>query len=942
MGSTTGVNRQSLSTDRLFSRRMVGQIWAYLKSFRYTRSMSGDLLLTKLYVPRLRPSLVRRPHLIKMLNQGIEQGSKLALISAPAGFGKTTLVSEWLVESKRSSAWLYLDEGDADLNRFLTYFTAALRTIAANIGEGVLPVLQSPQLPSTKSILTVLLNDIAAISEPFVFVLDDYHAVDARPVDEALAFLIEHLPPQMHLVITTREDPNFPLARWRVRNQLIELRASDLQFSLAETAEFLRKVMSLNLSEDHIATLEARTEGWIAGLQLAALSMQGREDVAGFIHAFTGDNRYIVDYLVEEILQRQPESTRSFLLQTAILDRLNGPLCDAVTGQAGGRTRLESLQRGNLFLIPLDDKRDWYRYHHLFGDVLRMHLMAEQPDRIASLHCRASEWFEKNGLAMDAVHHALAAKDFRRVAGLAETTWQKMHDSFQSAIWLDWLKELPEELICTRPVLCTQIAWAFMDAHEVDASESRLRDAERCLEGSSDRMVIVDQDQFHSLRARIAFARAYNAQTRRDFPSAIKYAELVLELIPEENQPLRSQATAILGATYLLNGDLDAACQSMDDWIGISLKNGNYFSAFAYAMVEKADILAVQGHLHEALRTYQRSLQLASEHDSQVLRVMAHPYLGMSMLYHEMGDDKAAEQNFQMSLELSDLHTSIDWSFRNCIAQARLRESAGDLAAAIELLDEAKGFYIKTLMPHARPIDAIKARIYLKQGRLSKAEEWVNKQRLAVDDELIYLREFEHIILARVLLAEYQNNRDEHIILKALHLLERLLKSAEDGKRLGSVLQILMTQVLAYHMQGEPSKAHQSLKRTLTLAQPEGYFRIFLDEGEPLRSLLFDFRRSIEKQPRENNQELLWYIDNLLSAFAKPIILPQPNLIEPLSQRELDILRLFKTELSGPEIAQELVIALSTVRTHTKSIYSKLNVNNRRGAVKRATELGLI
>ncbi len=716
----------------------------------------------------------------------------------------------------------------------------------------------------------------------------------------------------------------------------------DLRFTPSEAAEFLNQVMDLGLSADEVAALETRTEGWIAGLQLAALSMKGNKDVAGFIQAFAGDHRYIVDYLVEEVLRRQSEDIRSFLLQTSILERLNGSLCDAVTSQSGGRARLESLQRGNLFLIPLDDKREWYRYHHLFADVLRMHLMTEQPDLIDSLHCRASEWYEKNGSANDAVRHALAGRDFSRAAGLAEKTWQKMHESFQLSIWLGWVKELPEELIGSRPVLCIQLAWAFMDAHEVDASESRLRDAERCLEAPSDGIVIVDQEQFRSLRARIAFARAYNAQTRRDFVSAIKYAELVLELIPQENQSLRSQATAILGATYLINGDLDAACRSMDEWIANSLKIGNYFSAFAYAMVEKADILAAQGHLREALRTYQQSLQLASEHDSRVLRVMAHPYLGMSVLYHEMGDDKAAEQHLQKSLELASLHRSVDWSYRKCIAQARLHESAGNLDEAIERLDEAKSFYIKTLMPHARSLDALKARISLKQGRLSKAEDWVNKQGLSVDDELIYVREFEHIVLASVLLAEYQNNRDEHVIRQSLHLLERLLRAAEDKKRLGSILQILVTQALAYQARGDKSKAYASLERALTLAQPEGYFRIFIDEGEPLRSLLSGFRGSFEKQGHSTRPASSGYVDRLLAAFVQPEGIQQSNLIEPLSQRELEILRLLRTELSVPEIARELVVATSTVRSHTKSIYSKLGVNNRRVAVNRAAELNLI
>lgn len=571
-----------------------------------------------------------------------------------------------------------------------------------------------------------------------------------------------------------------------------------------------------------------------------------------------------------------------------------------------------------------------------------MHLTMEQAELIPTLHHRASEWYEQNGLATEAVRHALVAKDFSRAAELAETTWQKMHESFQSTIWLGWVKELPEEVICSRPVLCTQIAWGLMDAHEVDDSESRLRDAEQCLGGSTDEMIIVDNEQFRSLPARIAFARAYNAQTRRDFLSAIKYAELVLELIPEEDQFLRSQASAILGATYLINGDLDSACRSMDAWIDSSLKIGNYFSAFAYAMAEKADILAAQGYLREALRTYQQSLQLAAKYDSRVLRVMTHPDLGKAMLYHEMGDDKASEQHLQKSLELAALHRSVDWSYRKYIAQAQLKESAGDLDAALELLDEAKGFYIKTLIPHARPVDALKARIYLKQKQLFKAWKWANDQGLSADGELSYLHEFEHITLARILLAEYQENRDERAFLKALDLLARLLKAAEDSKRLRSILEILVTQVLAYQVKGDTSKAYAGLERALTLAHPEGYYRIFVDEGEPLRALLLGIRGSIEKQSRNKAHELSNYVEKLLSASAPPKRVQPSVMVEPLTQRELEILRLLQTELSVPEIADELVIAISTIRTHTKSIFSKLNVNNRRAAVKRAVELNLI
>jgi LuxR family transcriptional regulator, maltose regulon positive regulatory protein len=691
--------------------------------------MVTPILATKLFTPPPPSRVVVRSRLIKQLHNGLSTGhNRLTLISAPAGFGKSTLASEWISNCGRPAAWLSLDDSDNDIARFLIYLISALQTTSPNLGTGILDVLQTPQPPPIEPILTALLNEITDIQGNFILVLDDYHVIDSKSIDDALTFLIDNLPPQMHLVITTREDPALPTPRLRARNQLTEIRAADLRFTSAEAAEFLNQVMGLNLTEKEVASLETRTEGWIAGLQLAALSMKGQQDVHGFIQAFAGDHRYIVDYLVEEVLRRQPEPVRNFLLQTSILERLNGSLCDAVTSQLGSKSKLEQLQRNNLFVIPLDDKRHWYRYHHLFGDMLRMHLEAEQPDQLQTLNNRASKWYEQNGSVADAICHAFAADDFERVAGLAEISWQVMYKSFQSVAWLGWVKHLPEELIRSRPVLCVQIAWGLMDAHEVDASESRLLAAERCLEGPSDGMVIVDNEQFRSLQARIAFARAYNAQTRRDFHSAIKYVEMVLELIPEEDQFLRSQATAILGANYLINGDLNAACRSMDDWIDNSLKVGDYFSAFAYAMAEKADILAAQGHLREALRTYQQSLKLAAEYDSRVLRVMLHPDLGMSMLYREMGDDKAAEQHLQKSLELAALHRSVDWSYRKCIAQAQLKESTGDLDAAIELLDEAKRFYIKTLIPYTRPVDALKARIYLKQKQLLKARKWANEQ----------------------------------------------------------------------------------------------------------------------------------------------------------------------------------------------------------------------
>jgi LuxR family maltose regulon positive regulatory protein len=466
--------------------------------------VSIPLLKTKLYIPSVRPGLVSRPRLIERLEESLRLGCKLTLISAPAGFGKTTLVSEWVhcgsadgTSTPLQVAWLSLDESDNDLTRFLTYLVAAVQAAAeqtaeVDVGKAALSALQSPQPPPTEAILTSLINEWAALPSPMVLVLDDYHLIEAQPVHDALTFLLRHMPSPsrgLHLAIITRDDPPLPLARLRARSQLTELRVTDLRFARSEAAEFLNQAMDLDLSAEDIAVLERRTEGWIVGLQLAALSMRGREDVSDFIRAFAGDNRYIVDYLVQEVLQRQPERVRSFLLQTSILDRLCGPLCDAVRfgdakspGQENGKAMLAALEGGNLFVVPLDDKRQWYRYHRLFADVLHSYLMEEQPDQVPTLHRRASEWYEQNGLPADAIRHALAAEDYDRAAGLVELAWPAMDENFQSAAWLGWAKALPDELVRARPVLSVGYAWALFGDGELEAGEVRLRDAERWLD----------------------------------------------------------------------------------------------------------------------------------------------------------------------------------------------------------------------------------------------------------------------------------------------------------------------------------------------------------------------------------------------------------------------------------------------------------------------------
>jgi len=899
------------------------------------------LLQTKLYIPPIRPELVSRPRLIERLNAGLRR--KVTLVSAPAGYGKTTLVSEWVTGCERLTAWLSLDEGDNDPIRFLTYFVAALQTIAANIGEQVLAVLQSPPPPSTESILTALLNEITATPDNSVLVLDDYHVIDAKPVDNALKFLLDHLPPQMHLVIATREDPSLPLARLRARGQLTEVRAADLRFTPSEAAEFLNRVMSLSLSAEAVAALDTRTEGWIAGLQLAALSMQGRSDTASFIQAFTGSHRFVLDYLVEEVLQRQPERVRSFLLQTAILDRLSGPLCDAVTERRDGKGMLETLERGNLFVVPLDDQRQWYRYHHLFADVLQAHLREDLPRQSPTLHRRASEWYEQNDYPPDAIHHALAAEDFERAAGLIELAWPAMDISFQLATWLNWVKALPDELVRTRPVLSVGYAWALLDGGEMEAAEARLRDAERWLEPTVDmneqpeppssEMVVVDEKLFRSLPASIATARAYQAQALGDIPGTVKYARRALKLTPEEDHLRRLQATALLGLTYWASGDLEAANRSFADVIMNMLITGNILEAIGTTYV-LADIKMALGRLHEALSTYEQSLQFATDQGEPMHLGMADLYRGMSELYREWGDLETAAQHLLTGKKLGEQAASTDWQHRLCVTQARIKEAQGDLDGALDLLDEAERLHIRNPLPDVRPVAALKARIWVTQGRLNKALDWARKRGLSVDDELSYLREFEHITLARVLIARYESDQVDDPIHEAMGLLERLLQAAEEGGRRGSAIEILALQSLAHQARGNIPPALAALERALALAEPEGYVRIFVDEGPPMEALLREAKHGTAPH----------YVRQLQAAFGQaegrtPVT---QRLIEPLSDRELTVLRLLGTELSGPEIARELVVSLNTLHTHTKNIYGKLGVNSRREAVRRAEELDLL
>ena len=575
----------------------------------------------------------------------------------------------------------------------------------------------------------------------------------------------------MHLVISTREDPQLPLARLRARSHLTELRAADLRFTASEAAAFLSQVMGLSLSAAGIAALEDHTEGWIAGLQLAALSMQGHQDVSGFIRAFAGDHRYIVDYLVAEVLERQPAPVRSFLLQTSILDRLNGSLCDAVTGQEEGNARLEALERGNFFVVPLDDTRHWYRYHHLFGDVLAAHLLAEQLDQVATLHRRASAWYEQHGEVSDAIRHALEACDFGRAANLIELAVPGMAQSRLEATVFGWLNALPDELVRARPVLSVHYAGALLLIGEIEGVEARLRDAEQWSEqsgrlldtqtdmgtssalaasASSAEMVVVDEAEFRRLPGSIAVYRAAIAMARGDVDSTMKYARRALDLVPEDDHHWRGSAAGFLGLAYWTSGDLEAAYQYYAECMARVQKVG-YLSDAIGCAIALADIRIAQGRLREAMGIYERGLQLATEQSAILLRGAADMHVGMSQLHLEHDDLDAATQHLLRSKEQGE-HTGLPQNrYRWRVAMARIQEARGDLDGALDLLQEAERLYMGDFFPNVRPVAAWKTRVWVAQGRLGEALGWVREQGLSVSDDLSYLREFEYITLVRVI-----------------------------------------------------------------------------------------------------------------------------------------------------------------------------------------------
>jgi LuxR family maltose regulon positive regulatory protein len=917
------------------------------------------LLKTKLYIPPARPDAQRvpRPHLIERLNRGLHR--KLTLVSAPAGFGKTTLLSEWVRCVKRPVAWLSLDPSDGDVVPFWRYVIAALQEIDGSIGETaqvVLDDVQSQQL-SSGALLTTLLNEIVALFTSFILVLDDYHAIGELAVHETVGFLLEHQPPQMHLVISTREDPPLPLSRLRARGQMTELRASDLRFTLAEAARFLNQTMKLDLSSEEVTTLETKTEGWITGLQLAALSLREQVGRSGFIQRFAGDDRHVMDYLVDEVLARQPEPVQRFLLQTSILERLSGPLCDAVTGRSDGQVVLDRMERTNLFVIPLDNRRYWYRYHHLFADLLRRRLRQSLPTmtsmsetEVETLHLRASHWYGREGFLAEAVSHALASSDHEYAADLVERYVPVMWDRGETVLVHNWLEALPEDVVRSRPLLCIRRAWSVVVGSPQLAGaleelvEQYLQDAERAWvarSGDIDGLAISG-----SFLGDLSAIRAFLSLGRGDDPTeVVRRACQALDRIPDHALGPRTALFLALGRAYRALGNERAALEAFADARRVGEAGGSHYAALS-AVGDQAMVICLRGQFRQAAkicRDVLRSMVEPSEQAGRPVPAAGPIYVLLGTILVEWGDLEEADRALSRGIEWTKWKRAPNLDIQRIGYEAliRLKWHHGDVAAALDIAKQAEW-----LGPEGDALaTALRARLRLMQAEhdprcLEPAARWAAERQIELDPE--GRGSIEQRTLARLRIAQRRayGRPDLRPLLASL---DGWLQAAEEKGYVWWVIEALVLKAMALQAQGDSAQALSVLERALVLAEPEGVFLAFVGEGMPMAHLL----------SRVVAQGFLPdYVGRLLAAFepkargrealtrtSDPSV---ASLVEPLSARELQVLQLIAEGLTNREIAQRLFISPKTVKRHASSIYGKLDVHSRTQAAARARTLGIL
>lgn len=904
--------------------------------------MSGDpLLATRLHRPRPRNRLVSRSHLTLRLQLGME--CTLTLVSAPAGFGKTTLLAQWLAEHETSAAWLSLEAEDNEPVRFFSYLLAALQTLSPQLGRSARTLLETSPTAPLEHMLTLLINEILESAQSdFALVLDDYHVIENDAIHRGMSFLLDHLPPQMHLILSTRVDPPLPLTRLRARGQLIEVRATDLRFDSSQAYAFLHTVMGLDLPDEAVALLERRVEGWVAGLQLAALSLQGRSDVSAFLNAFTGSHRFVFDYLIEEVFSRQPASIQSFLLATSILEQLCDPLCNAVASQQQeGQARLSILEQTNLFVIALDDERRWYRYHHLFAEALRARLQRTNPALVPHLHLRASRWYEQQGLFAEAVQHAFAAADIERAADLIEhidvDSWAGIGPAIQRV--LGWLSHMPESLLRTRPLLCIVHAVALMFTHRLPEAEARLQMAEDCLDGQA------PSEQARFLRGHIAATRGLIARFQGDLTHAVALSQEALTLLPDPEQTPGPVSRLNVAHAFLGNGDVTAPQEQLAREMVVSLRTSRNWSMTMRSLTNLAHLQMLQGKLRQAAAIFEQAAQVVPRQE-KMQAIMGSPVYscGLAEILREWNELEQAENLLDQGMELIEAGLTAEGEVvaLGYITRARLLIARFEYDQALTVLDTF------TRLAHERPLaphlitrgEAWRAHIQLMQGNLKAARSWVEQSTLKVsDDDLSYTRERAYLTLARVLIVQGRDNSSPSLLQDAFSLLDRLLQNAEAKARGSSILEILLLQSLSLTALGDRNAAFSLFSRVISLAGPERYVRLFVDEGASMRNLLREARaRRIAPSA----------IARLLAAFGEPVergqagsSSPADALIEPLTRREREVLQLLAEGASNREIASHLVVSTGTVKKYVHTICGKLGVQSRTQAIARARALHL-
>jgi LuxR family maltose regulon positive regulatory protein len=911
------------------------------------------VLGTKLHLPTPRRRLVARPRLTAQLPAVPGAQPRLVLVSAPAGFGKTTVLTQWLTPggsdgagASRRVAWLSLDEGDADLRRFLTHLIAALRTAYPEVGVDALTLMDHERTVPAEAVLVSLVNDLDLVAEPTVVALDDYHVIDSAEVHDVVTRLLDHLPPQVTVAITTRADPPLPLARLRARGELLELRVADLRFTPVEADAFLNDVMGLDLQPVHVAALGTRTEGWAAGLQLAALAARGRTgggDIGGFVDAFTGSHRYVLDYLLDEVLRAQPDDVRQFLLDTSVLDALTGPLCDAVSDRRDGHRLLETLERSNLFVVALDDRRQWFRYHHLFADALRAQLVSEYPDRLPGLHLAAARWYADNGMPADAVPHALAGGNAERAAELVELALPGLRRHRHDRVLRDLVQALPADVVRRHALLATARAWTRLSDGDLDGVETWLGAAQAALGPVADSgggqigpltaAARARDEELRGLPSMIEVYRASVAQARGDLVRTAEHAGRARDLAGPDDHFARGAAAGFLGLAAWATGDLRTAVDTFTDAVRSLHRAGNTADELG-ATVVLAGMWLGRGRPDKAQRLYERALDATQRRAGPVLSTTGDLHVGLADILRERGHLDAAEEHLRTARRLGDAASLQENRHRWYTVMSGVLRARGDLDTAAGMLGPAEPLYLPGFFPDVQPIPSLKARVDIARNRLPDAWGWAHEHSVAADDEPAYLTEFNQLTLARLLVAQYRTDRAAAGLETATDLLDRVIAAARDSDRGGSVVDALIVRALAHHAKADVHHALGDLGQALRLGVPVGYARIFLDEGPAMAELL---RRLAARPDMPGSPEAGQLLGDRIPA-AKVAAAGDDG----LSSREVEVLRLLASDLTGPEIARRLFVSVNTLRTHTRHIFTKLDVNTRPAAVRRATELGVL